>query len=46
MWDFDSKFVHDYSKSFLLEAYIILHKFDIVFSETYLDYATPIDVVS
>ena len=35
---------HDYSKLFLLKAYIILHKFDIIcLSETYLDSTIPND---
>ena len=38
-WNHNSISAHDYSKLFLLKAYIILHKFDIIFlSETYLDY--------
>ena len=43
-WNLNSISAHDYSKSFLLKAYIILHKFDIICSsETYLDSTTPND---
>ena len=43
-WNLNSIFAHDYSKLFLLKAYIILHKFDIIcLSETYLDSTTPKD---
>ena len=35
---------HDYSKLFLLKAYISVHRFDIVcLSETYLDSTVPFD---
>ena len=35
---------HDYSKLFLLKAYISVHKFDIIcLSETYLDSTAPLD---
>ena len=37
-WNLNSISAHDYSKLFLLKAYVILHKFDIIcLSETYLD---------
>ena len=40
----NSILAHDYSKLFLLKAYISVHKFDIIcLSETYLDSAVPID---
>ena len=43
-WNLNSISVHDYSKLFLLNAYIILHKFYIIcLSETYLDSTTPTD---
>ena len=43
-WNLNSIFAHDYSKLFLLKAYIILHKFDIIcLSETYLDFIIPKD---
>ena len=43
-WNLNSIFAHDYSKLFLLKAYIILHKFDIIcLSETYLDFTIPKD---
>ena len=35
---------HDYSKLFLLKAYVSVHKFDIIcLSETYLDSTVPLD---
>ena len=41
-WNLNSISAHDYSKLFLLKAYIILHKFDIIcLSETYLDSTIP-----
>ena len=41
-WNLNSISAHDYSKLFLLKAYIILHKFDIIYlSETYLDSTIP-----
>ena len=44
LWNLNSISVHGYSKLFLLKAYIILHKFDIIcLSETYLDSIIPID---
>ena len=43
-WNLSSISAHDYSKIFLLKAYIIFHKFDIIcLSETYLDSTTPND---
>ena len=43
-WNLNSISTHHYSKLFLLKAYIILHKFDIIcLSETYLDSTTPKD---
>ena len=37
-WNVNGISAHDYSKSFLLKAHIILHQFDIIcLSETYLD---------
>ena len=43
-WNLTSISVHDYSKLFLLKAYIILHKFNIIcLSETYLDSTAPTD---
>ena len=43
-WNFNSISAHDYSKLFLLKAYIILHKFDVIcLSETYLDSTIPND---
>ena len=44
-WNFDSISTLDYSKLFLMKAYIILHKFDIIcLSETCLDStSTPTD---
>ena len=43
-WTLNSISGHDYSKLFLLKAYIILHKFDIIcLSETYLDSTIPND---
>ena len=43
-WNVNSISAHDYSKSFLLKAHIILHQFDIIcLSETYLDPAIPND---
>ena len=37
-WNLNSISVHDYSKLCLLKAYILVHKFDIIYpSETYLD---------
>ena len=44
LWNLNSISVHGYSKLFLLKAYIILHKFDIIcLSETYLDFTIPKD---
>ena len=44
LWNLSSISVHGYSKLFLLKAYIILHKFDIIcLSETYLDSTIPND---
>ena len=43
-WNLDSISAHDYSKLFLLKAYISVHKFDIIcLSETYLDSTVPRD---
>ena len=43
-WNLNSISAHDYSKLFLLKAYISVHKFDIVcLSETYLDSTGPLD---
>ena len=43
-WNLNSILSHDYSKLFLLKAYISVHKFDIVcLSETYLDSSAPLD---
>ena len=43
-WNLSNIYAHDYSKLFLLKAYIILHKFDVIcLSETYLDSTTPND---
>ena len=46
-WNFNSILAHDYSKLFLLKAYISVDKFDIIcLSETYLDSTVPLDVVN
>ena len=43
-WNLNSISAHDYSKLFLLKAYILIHKFDIIcLSETYLDSTVPLD---
>ena len=43
-WNVNSISAHNYSKVFLLKAYIAIHKFDIIcISETYLDSSTPSD---
>ena len=43
-WNLNRILAHDYSKLFLLKAYISVHKFDIIcLSETYLDSTVPID---
>ena len=43
-WNLNSISAHDYSKLFLLKAYILVHKFDIIcLSETYLDSTVPLD---
>ena len=43
-WNLNSILTHDYSKLFLLKAYISVHKFDInCLSETYLDSTVPVD---
>ena len=40
----DPNVYYDYSKLFILKAYISVHKFDIIcLSETYLDSTVPID---
>ena len=44
-WNLNSILAHDYSKLFLLKAYISVHKFDIIcLSETYLDSTVPLYV--
>ena len=46
-WNLNSISAHDYSKLFLLKAYISVHKFDIIcLSETYLDSTVPLDDVN
>ena len=46
-WNLNSILAHDYSKLFLLNAYILVHKFDIIcLSETYLDSTAPLDDVN
>ena len=43
-WNLNSISPHNYSKSFLLKAYISVHKFEIIcLSETYLDSTVPLD---
>ena len=43
-WNLNSISAHDYSKLFLLKAYISVQKFDIIcLSETYLDSTVPLD---
>ena len=43
-WNLNSILAHDYSKLFLLKAYILVHKFDIIcLSETYLDSTASLD---
>ena len=42
-WNLNSISVHDYSKLFLLKAYVSVHKFDICLSETYLDSTVLLD---
>ena len=43
-WSLNCISVHDYSKLFLLKAYISVHKFDIIcLSDTYLDSTVPLD---
>ena len=43
-WNLNSISAHDYSKLFLLKAYISVQKFDIIcLSETYLDSLVPLD---
>ena len=43
-WNLNSISAYEYSNLFLLKAYIILHKFDIIcLSETYLDSTIPND---
>ena len=43
-WNLNSISADDYSKLFLLKAYISVHKFDIIcLSETYLDSTVPLD---
>ena len=43
-WNLNTTSAHDYSKLFLLRAYIILHKFDITcLSETYVDSTNSTD---
>ena len=44
LWNHNSISAHDYSKLFLLKAYISVRKFDIIgLSETYLDSTVPLD---
>ena len=44
LWNLNSILVHDFSKLFLLEAYISVHKFDIIRpSETYPDSTVLLD---
>ena len=46
-WNLNSILPHDYSKLFLLKAYISAHKFDIIcLSETYLDSTVSLDDVN
>ena len=46
-WNLNSILAHDYSKLFLLKAYISVHKFDIIcLSETYLDSTVSLDDVN
>ena len=43
-WNLNSISAYNYTKSFLLKAYIAFHKFDIIYlSETYLDSSTTSD---
>ena len=43
-WNLNSISAHDYSKLFLLKAYVSVHKFDIIcLSETYLDSTVLLD---
>ena len=43
-WNLNSISAHNYTKLFLLKAYIVIHKFDIIcLSETYLDSSTTPD---
>ena len=43
-WNLNNISAHNYAKVFLLKAYIVIHKFDIIsISETYLDSGTPSD---
>ena len=43
-WNLNSISAHDYSKLFLLKAYVSVHKFDIIcLSETCLDSTVPLD---
>ena len=43
-WNLNSILAYDYSKLFLLKAYISVHKFDIIcLSETCLDSTVPLD---
>ena len=43
-WNLNSISAHNYTKSFLLKAYIAIHKFDIIYLlETYLDSSTTSD---
>ena len=46
-WNLNSILAHDYSKLFLVKAYISVHIFDIIcLSETYLDSTIPLDDVN
>ena len=43
-WNLNSISAHNYAEVFLLKAYIVFHKFDIIcISETYFDSSTPSD---
>ena len=41
-WNLNSIFAHNFAKIFILKAYLVIHKFDIIcLSETYLDSSIP-----
>ena len=42
-WNLNSISAHNYTKLFLLKAYIVVHKFEIYLSETNLDSSTTSD---